>query len=118
MVVDDVYGAKTLEVEANFDQILALVRTLSEKLGIYLLNSMNPFRVEGQKSISIEIVQQLNWEVPDFVVIPGGNLGNVSALGNITALWAESTGGGAVAVSHNLETGRYEAFRLTITCGQ
>lgn len=75
------YGAKTLQVEANFDQILALVRVLAEKLGIYLLNSVNPFRIEGQKAIAIELMDQLDWEAPDWIVLPGGNLGNVSALG-------------------------------------
>lgn len=75
------YGAKTVQVEANFDQILALVRVLSEKLGIYLLNSVNPFRIEGQKSIAIEMLDHRDWQVPDWVVLPGGNLGNVSALG-------------------------------------
>lgn len=75
------YGAKTLQVEANFDQILALVRGLAEKLGIYLLNSINPFRIEGQKSIMIELMDQRDWRVPDWVVLPGGNLGNTSAFG-------------------------------------
>lgn len=75
------YGAKTLQVEANFDQILKLVRVLAERLGIYLLNSINPFRIEGQKSIMIEMLDQLDWEVPDWVFVPGGNLGNVSAFG-------------------------------------
>jgi threonine synthase len=75
------YGAKTFQVEANFDQILALVRTLSEKLGIYLLNSINPFRIEGQKSIVIEMMDQRDWKAPDWIVLPGGNLGNVSAFG-------------------------------------
>jgi len=75
------YGAKTLQVDANFDQILALVRVLAEKLGIYLLNSVNPFRIEGQKSIVIEMMDQLDWEVPDWIVVPGGNLGNISAFG-------------------------------------
>lgn len=75
------YGAKTLQVEANFDQILALVRVLAERLGIYLLNSVNPFRIEGQKSIMFEMLDQLDWRVPDWVVLPGGNLGNVSAFG-------------------------------------
>jgi threonine synthase len=75
------YGAKTFQVEANFDQILALVRVLTERLGIYLLNSINPFRIEGQKSIAIEMMDQRDWRVPDWVVLPGGNLGNVSALG-------------------------------------
>jgi len=75
------YGARTLQVEANFDQILALVRKLADRLGIYLLNSINPFRIEGQKSIAIEMMDQRDWQVPDWVVLPGGNLGNTSALG-------------------------------------
>lgn len=75
------YGARTLEVEANFDQILALVRVLADELGIYLLNSVNPFRIEGQKSIMFELLDQRDWRVPDWVVLPGGNLGNVSAFG-------------------------------------
>ena len=75
------YGAKTLQVEANFDQILALVRVLADKLGIYLLNSMNPFRVEGQKSIVFEMLDQRDWSAPDWIVLPGGNLGNTSAFG-------------------------------------
>ena len=75
------YGAVTLQVEANFDQILALVRGLADELGIYLLNSINPFRIEGQKSIGIELLDQREWRAPDWIVLPGGNLGNVSALG-------------------------------------
>ena len=75
------YGARTLQVEANFDQILALVRRLAERLGIYLLNSINPFRIEGQKSIMVELMDQRDWRVPDWVVLPGGNLGNTSAFG-------------------------------------
>jgi len=75
------YGARTLQVEANFDEILALVRQLAERLGIYLLNSINPFRIEGQKSIIVEMMDQLDWEPPDWIVLPGGNLGNTSAFG-------------------------------------
>ncbi len=75
------YGARTLEVEANFDQILALVRVLAKRLGIYLLNSVNPFRIEGQKSIIIEMLDQRDWRAPDWIVLPGGNLGNTSAFG-------------------------------------
>src|SRR5271169_1751750 len=75
------YGARTLQVEANFDQILALVRVLAGRLGIYLLNSINPFRIEGQKSIMVELMDQRDWRVPDWVVLPGGNLGNTSAFG-------------------------------------
>jgi threonine synthase len=75
------YGARTLQVEANFDQILALVRALAEKLGIYLLNSINPFRIEGQKTIIVEMLDQRDWNPPDWIVLPGGNLGNTSAFG-------------------------------------
>jgi threonine synthase len=75
------YGARTIQVQANFDQILALVRQLAERLGIYLLNSINPFRIEGQKTIMAEMLDQRDWRVPDWVVLPGGNLGNTSAFG-------------------------------------
>jgi len=75
------YGARTFQVEANFDQILALIRTLAERLGIYLLNSINPFRIEGQKTIIVEMMDQRDWRPPDWIVLPGGNLGNISAFG-------------------------------------
>ena len=75
------YGARTFQVEANFDQILALVRVLAERQGIYLLNSINPFRIEGQKTIIVEMLDQRDWSVPDWIVLPGGNLGNTSAFG-------------------------------------
>lgn len=75
------YGARTFQVEANFDQILALVRVLADRLGIYLLNSINPFRIEGQKSIIFEMMDQRDWNPPDWIVLPGGNLGNTSAFG-------------------------------------
>src|ERR1700692_3367905 len=75
------YGARTLQVEANFDQILALVRNLAERIGIYLLNSINPFRIEGQKTIVIEMMDQRDWNSPAWIVLPGGNLGHVSAFG-------------------------------------
>jgi threonine synthase len=75
------YGARTLQVEANFDQILALVRKLADELGIYLLNSINPFRIEGQKTIIVEMLDQRDWNPPDWIVLPGGNLGNTAAFG-------------------------------------
>lgn len=75
------YGARTIQVEANFDQILAMVRQLADQMGIYLLNSINPFRIEGQKTIMAEMLDQRDWSVPDWVVLPGGNLGNASAFG-------------------------------------
>lgn len=79
------YGARTLQVRGDFDDAMRLVRRACDELGIYLLNSLNPFRLEGQKSIVFEALQQLRWEVPDWVVLPAGNLGNTSAFGK--ALW-------------------------------
>jgi threonine synthase len=74
-------GSLVLALDTDFDGCMAIVRKVTEQKGIYLANSMNSLRIEGQKTISIEIAQQMGWEVPDWVVIPGGNLGNVSALG-------------------------------------
>ena len=74
-------GALVLALDTDFDGCMAIVQRLSEDEGIYLANSMNSLRLEGQKTVAIEIVQQLDWTVPDVVIIPGGNLGNVSALG-------------------------------------
>jgi len=73
--------ARSSCLDTDFDGCMALVKRLTEDKGIYLANSMNSLRVEGQKTISIEMVQQFDWEVPDTIIIPGGNLGNVSALG-------------------------------------
>lgn len=75
------YGARILQVRGDFDAAMRMVREASERFGIYLLNSLNPFRLEGQKSIFWESLQDLNWQVPDWVVIPGGNLGSTAALG-------------------------------------
>ena len=74
-------GALVLSLDTDFDGCMKIVREITSDNSIYLANSMNPLRIEGQKTISVEIVQQLGWEVPDWVIIPGGNLGNVSALG-------------------------------------
>jgi threonine synthase len=75
------YGARTLLVEGDFDACLHLVQEASEALGIYLLNSINPFRLEGQKTIVLELLQQLDWQVPEWIVLPAGNLGNTAAFG-------------------------------------
>ena len=75
------HGALTLSLDTDFDGCMALVQEICSRHNIYLANSMNSLRIEGQKTISIELVQQFDWEVPDWVIIPGGNLGNVSALG-------------------------------------
>ena len=74
-------GALVLALDTDFDGCMAIVQRLAKDEGIYLANSMNSLRLEGQKTVAIEIVQQLDWTVPDVVIIPGGNLGNVSALG-------------------------------------
>ena len=74
-------GALVLSLDTDFDGCMAAVQQVTKHKHIYLANSMNSLRIEGQKTIAIEIVQQCDWEVPDWVVLPGGNLGNVSALG-------------------------------------
>lgn len=75
------HGALTLSLDTDFDGCMKIVQEVCSKNKIYLANSMNSLRIEGQKTISMELVQQFEWEVPDFIIIPGGNLGNVSALG-------------------------------------
>lgn len=75
------YGAKTVQIEGDFDDAMRLVEQVCNEMGIYLLNSLNPFRVEGQKAIGFEILQQLDWQAPDWLVLPAGNLGNTSAIG-------------------------------------
>jgi threonine synthase len=74
------FGGKTLQIKGNFDDAMELVQQVCNELNIYLVNSINPFRIEGQKAIGFEVLQQLDWEVPDWFVIPGGNLGNNTAL--------------------------------------
>lgn len=75
------YGATTIQIAGDFDDAMRLVEQVCNEMGIYLLNSLNPFRVEGQKSIGFEILQQLDWQAPDWLVLPAGNLGNTSAIG-------------------------------------
>ena len=75
-------GAIVLSLDTDFDGCMRTVQELTDKENIYLANSMNSLRIEGQKTVAMEICQQFDWSVPDVVVIPGGNLGNVSALGN------------------------------------
>jgi len=75
-------GALVLSLDTDFDGCMNVVKEITKDETIYLANSMNSLRVEGQKTVGIEIVQQFDWEVPDVIIIPGGNLGNVSALGS------------------------------------
>ena len=74
-------GALVCALDTDFDGCMAIVQKLADEEGIYLANSMNSLRLEGQKTVAIEVVQQFDWQVPDWVIIPGGNLGNVAALG-------------------------------------
>lgn len=75
------YGAKVLEIEGNFDVCMRVIKELAEQSSLYLVNSINPFRIEGQKTVAFELAEQLGWNAPDHLVVPGGNLGNSSALG-------------------------------------
>jgi threonine synthase len=75
------YGAAVLELDGNFDDAMRVIRELAEDESIYLVNSINPFRIEGQKTVAAELLHQRGWRVPDHVVVPGGNLGNSSAFG-------------------------------------
>ena len=75
------FGAKTLQIFGDFDDAMRQVQDVSKKLGLYLVNSVNPFRLEGQKTIMFRVLEALRWQVPDWIVVPGGNLGNSSAFG-------------------------------------
>jgi len=75
------YGALTVQISGDFDDAMDRVKEVSSQLGIYLVNSVNPFRLEGQKTIMFRVLEALRWEVPDWIVVPGGNLGNSSAFG-------------------------------------
>ncbi len=75
------YGAHTFQVAGDFDAAMRLVRQICDELNVYLLNSLNPFRLEGQKSIVFEVVQGFRWRPPDWIVLPAGNLGNTAAFG-------------------------------------
>jgi threonine synthase len=82
-------GSLVLSLDTDFDGCMAVVQEITKEKRVYLANSMNSLRIEGQKTVAIEIVQQFDWEVPDWVVIPGGNLGNVHALGQGFAMLQE-----------------------------
>lgn len=75
------FGALTVQIAGDFDDAMARVKEVSEDQGIYLVNSVNPFRLEGQKSIMFRVLEALRWEVPDWIIVPGGNLGNSSSFG-------------------------------------
>jgi threonine synthase len=75
------YGAVTCQLRADFDGCLRLLQELVLRAPVYQLNSINPFRLEGQKTLALELLEQLEWHVPDHIIVPGGNLGNSSAIG-------------------------------------
>jgi threonine synthase len=75
------HGALTIQIAGDFDDAMERVKQVADRLGIYLMNSVNPFRLEGQKTIMYRVLEALGWEVPDWIVVPGGNLGNSSAFG-------------------------------------
>ena len=120
------YGARTLLVRGDFDDCLRLVEEASGRLGVYLLNSINPFRIEGQKTIVLELLQQLGWEPPDWIVLPAGNLGNTAAFGkalleaqrwgliSAAAAPGRGAGGGRGAVRAELRGG----FETATPCGR
>jgi len=75
------FGALVIEVGDTFDEAFGLLRQIAPEMGLYLVNSINPFRIEGQKTIVAELMEQRAWRPPDYIVVPGGNLGNASAIG-------------------------------------
>lgn len=75
------YGGYTIQITGDFDDCMKQVQAVCNELGIYLVNSLNPFRLEGQKTIMFRIIEQLRWQVPDWIIVPGGNLGNSSSFG-------------------------------------
>jgi threonine synthase len=79
------YGALTVQIAGDFDDAMVRVREVSDDLGIYLVNSVNPFRLEGQKTVMFRVLEALGWDPPDWIVVPGGNLGNSSAFGKAFA---------------------------------
>jgi len=77
------YGGHTIQIRGDFDDCMKQVQDVCSQLGMYLVNSLNPFRLEGQKTIMLRIIEQLGWQVPDWIIVPGGNLGNSSAFGKM-----------------------------------
>lgn len=75
------HGALTMQIAGDFDDAMARVQQVARRLGVYLVNSVNPFRLEGQKTIMLRVLEALSWEPPDWIIVPGGNLGNSSAFG-------------------------------------
>jgi len=79
------YGALTLQLRGDFDAAMSLLLEIAPELGVYVVNSVNPFRLEGQKTVMIEMLEQRGWRVPDRIIVPAGNLGNGSSYGKLPA---------------------------------
>ncbi len=77
------FGAMTIQIDGDFDDAMRQVQQVCPRLGIYLVNSVNPFRIEGQKTIMLRVLEALQWQVPDWIIVPGGNLGNSSSFGKM-----------------------------------
>lgn len=119
------YGARTLLVRGTFDDCLRLARQASERLGVYMANSVNPWRIEGQKTIVLEMLEQLEWQPPDWIALPAGNLGNAAAFGKAlrearslgliarTPRLALVQAEGAAPFARSAETGFAERIRIT-----
>jgi threonine synthase len=86
------HGALVLALDTDFDGCMKIVQALSDDPSLYLANSMNPWRLEGQKTVALEIVQQLGWVAPDWIALPGGNLGNTAAIGSGLGLLEQLAG--------------------------
>jgi threonine synthase len=114
------HGARTVAVKGTFDDCLRLLREASERLGVYVVNSVNPFRLAGQRTIVFELLQQLEWNAPDWIALPAGNLGNTSAFGEAIGLahrlrliakkprLLAVQAAGAAPFAHGFRSGRHE----------
>src|SRR5208283_2461786 len=110
------HGALTVQIAGDFDDAMQRVQQVARKLGIYLVNSVNPFRLEGQKTIMYRVLEALRWEPPDWIVVPGGNLGSDSyfrelAAGGVLA----STIASAIEINHPVNLTK--ALRALDRCG-
>ena len=106
------HGALTIQVLGDFDDAMQRVQQVSRQLGIYLVNSINPFRLEGQKTIMYRVLEALQWQVPDWIVVPGGNLGNVSAFGKAFSE-LDGTGSGAEVAAPGRDQRRRSQYVLS-----
>ena len=110
------YGARTLVVRGDFDECLRVARRAASELGVYLLNSVNPYRIEGQKTIVLEMLEQCGWDAPDWIALPAGNLGNTAAFGKALPRHAIADSSPRPATACRASRGR-GAVRACVRCG-